>query len=257
MTWLIHTCDMTNSYVWHNSCIHMTWVMYTCDMTHANVWHDSFIRVTCLIHMCDMTHPYVSWLMHMCYMTHLYVWHDSFKCMEQLISCHVFICVTWLISCHVFTCVTWLIQMLASPTNLTRFIHMCKITHSYVWHDSFWCMTDFTCVSWLVSFERTKEQLCVPFSFKNHARATWLIDFCETTHLYVWHHKLLQQTNVYSTCSRTILHQKWDLLDDWMCLSVIIYVCDVRLYLCIYTYAYIYICVYIYIYIYIYLYIYI
>ena len=27
-----------------------------CDMTHSYVWHDSFICVTWLIHMCDMTH---------------------------------------------------------------------------------------------------------------------------------------------------------------------------------------------------------
>jgi len=93
VTWLIHMCDMTHSYVWHDSsngcswlyengsftCV--TWLIHMCDMTHpmdvvrcmgmthSYVWHDSFVCVTWLIHMCDMTHSYV--------------WHDSF------------ICVTW------------------------------------------------------------------------------------------------------------------------------------------------------------------
>jgi len=42
-----------------------------------------------------------------------------------------------------FICVTWL-------------IHMCDLTDSYVWHDSF-------------------------------MRVTWLIHMCDTTHSYVWH----------------------------------------------------------------------
>ena len=104
----IHMCDMTHSYVWHDSFICVTWLIHMCGMTHSYVWQDSFICVTWLIRMCDVTH--------------VYVWHDSF------------ICVTWLI--HVcdmthsyvrrgsFVCVMWL-------------IHMCDMTHSYVWHGSF------------------------------------------------------------------------------------------------------------------------
>jgi len=56
--------------------------MHMCDITHSYVWHDSFICATWLIHMCDMTHSCVSWLMHMCDLTHS---HD------------LFIYVTWLI----------------------------------------------------------------------------------------------------------------------------------------------------------------
>jgi len=73
MTWLIHRydmshshvwcdsftrvtrpirCDMTPSYVCHDSLIHM------CDMTYSFVWHDWFISMTWLMHMCDMTHPH-------------------------------------------------------------------------------------------------------------------------------------------------------------------------------------------------------
>ena len=71
LTWLLHMCDMTQSYVWHDSFICVTWLLHMCDMTQSYVWHGSFIRVTWLIHTWDMTHSYV--------------WHDSF------------ICVTWLL----------------------------------------------------------------------------------------------------------------------------------------------------------------
>jgi len=105
-------CDMTHSYVRHDSFLCVTWLIPMCDMTYSYVWRDSFIFVPWLIHMCDMTHSYVChdssicvpWLVYICDMTHSYVCHDSF------------ICVTWL-------------------------IHMCDMTHSYVWHDSFICVT--------------------------------------------------------------------------------------------------------------------
>jgi len=81
MPWLIHMCDMTHSYVWHDSSICVTWLIHMCDMTHPYMWHESFIRVTCsyvwrdscanvtwIIHVCDMTHA----------VTHPYGWHDVF-----------------------------------------------------------------------------------------------------------------------------------------------------------------------------------
>jgi len=42
-------CDMTHSYVWHDSFICVTWLIHMCDMTHSYVWHDSFICVTWLM----------------------------------------------------------------------------------------------------------------------------------------------------------------------------------------------------------------
>ena len=84
-SWLTHTrpqspsgianplaCDMTRSYVWHDSFICVTRLVHMCDMTHSYVWHDSFISVTCLTPLCldplvrDITHLYASWLTHMC-----------------------------------------------------------------------------------------------------------------------------------------------------------------------------------------------
>ena len=55
-TWLIHACstnhrmwDMTHSYVWygfrHVSFTCVTWLMHTCAITHSYVCHNSFLRV--------------------------------------------------------------------------------------------------------------------------------------------------------------------------------------------------------------------
>ena len=46
VTWRIHMCDMTHSYLWHDAFICVTWLIHMCDMTHSYVWHDAFIRVT-------------------------------------------------------------------------------------------------------------------------------------------------------------------------------------------------------------------
>ena len=84
-TWLSIKCDMTQSYVWHDSIIcgqnWFTWLIYTWDMAHSYLWHDSVIcghnlwgrgDVTWLICVCSMTHSTcaswfvtcVTWLMH-------------------------------------------------------------------------------------------------------------------------------------------------------------------------------------------------
>jgi len=123
VTWLIHMCDMKETWLLHvrmmthvrvrrDSFIRVTWLEYGCDMTHPYVWHHSCICVTRLIHTCDLTHVYVrynsfisvTWLMYMCDATHSYVWLDSCIC-------------------------------------VTRFIHTCDclirdLTHSYAWNDS-------------------------------------------------------------------------------------------------------------------------
>jgi len=117
-TWLINTCDMPHSYLWHASFIRVTWLIHTCDMPYSYLWRALFVRVTCLIHTGDMIYSYVwrtasirvTWLIHIC--THTprieqgttdYTWHDSFICVTRLID----ICDTWL-------------------------IHTCDVTHSYI-----------------------------------------------------------------------------------------------------------------------------
>jgi len=37
-------CDMTHSYIWHDSSTYVTWLIYTCVTTHSYMWHDSLIH---------------------------------------------------------------------------------------------------------------------------------------------------------------------------------------------------------------------
>jgi len=76
----IHTCmcDVTRSWVWHDSFISATWLVRECDMTRSWVWHDSFICVTWLI-ACGLLRGFmggllvcvcVTWLVHKCDVAH-------------------------------------------------------------------------------------------------------------------------------------------------------------------------------------------
>jgi len=103
---LLHTCDVTPSYVRHASFICEMWLIHTWGMIHSHVRHASFIRVTCLIHMCAMTPSYV-WhdssicetrIIHICDMTHLNVWHDSFERVVDPFICVIKLIFTWNIS---------------------------------------------------------------------------------------------------------------------------------------------------------------
>jgi len=50
--WLMYMCDLTLSYVRHDSCICVIWNFYMCAMTHLYVRNDPFICVTWLLHIC-------------------------------------------------------------------------------------------------------------------------------------------------------------------------------------------------------------
>jgi len=77
-----------HSYMWHDSFIYVTWLIHMCDMTHSFVRYDSFI--------CDVTNSYMRldslttnsvWaIFDQIYdMNHSYVQHDSFICAPWLI----------------------------------------------------------------------------------------------------------------------------------------------------------------------------
>jgi len=56
----------------------VTWLIHTCDMTHSHVWHDPFIPVkasgtTCL-HV--TSRPFISRSIHLCHMNPSYMWND-------------------------------------------------------------------------------------------------------------------------------------------------------------------------------------
>jgi len=146
--WLTYMCDITHSYVWHDSCrgscqvtslLPATRLVQLCDVTRSYVRHDSSICVPWLIRMCHaihMTHSSVwrdaficaTWLIHMCTMTCSYVRHDSF------------ICIPWHPWHDSFTCATW------------WHIQMCHMTHSDVSHFSFKRQSSLNLTDFLVFF---------------------------------------------------------------------------------------------------------
>ena len=89
-----------------------------------------------------------------------------------------------------FICVTWL-------------IHMCDMTHSFVWHDSFICVTwlihacleSFICVTWLM--------LCVCVTWRINVRDI-LIHICDINHSRAWHDSLSRVTWLIHMCNNIL-----------------------------------------------------
>jgi len=131
----IYICTYKYVYEYISICIYIyinIWVKHMCDMTHTYVWHDSYIPEL----LPTSNFPYarydsftrVTWF-------NSNVWHDS--CMRELCATSTFPYV-WHDS---FTCVTWTIYMSAvthacASSFKRRVCDLCNITHSYVWHDS-------------------------------------------------------------------------------------------------------------------------
>jgi len=169
VTWLVHAWDITHIHVWHDSFTCVTWLTHMRDMSHAYVWRDSCRCVTWLVHVCDVTRlcnitlfnkelPHarhdsctcVTCLTRVRDMTHVYEWRDSFICVTWQVHvcdvirlCDITLCNKELL--HVRhdwgTCVTCL-------TRVRDMTHvMCDMTRSYVWHDSFICVTWLACVT--------------------------------------------------------------------------------------------------------------
>ena len=148
-------CGMTHSHVWHDSCICVAWPRYLFVMSH--IWRS---HVT---HMNESCHTWLSHVTHFCATLQVTrsrhisnVWRDSFP---------------------------W----------ATRRIPTCTMTHSYVWHDSFTCVTRLEA--------RLLERAYASFIY-----ATWLIYMCGMTHLYVWHDSFICVTWLTYMCDMTRLY---------------------------------------------------
>ena len=73
-------CDMTHSYLWHDSLI---WLTYMCNVTPSHVWHESFRCDKCEI--CDLdSFIRATWLIHMWDMARSFVRHDTFLCSTRV-----------------------------------------------------------------------------------------------------------------------------------------------------------------------------
>ena len=109
--------------MWHDPFICVTFLIHTYDMSHSYVWHDLFICVTWLIHMCDMTHSWHD----SSDMTHLYLISSSIRDFRKLI--HMNDTTHPYVSHGASICVPWCMHR----WDMTRLYQ--KMTHSYVWHD--------------------------------------------------------------------------------------------------------------------------
>ena len=176
--WLIRKRDVTHSYARCDSFIRETWLIHTCNMAQSCVWHDFVICVIwhlmCASILCDayeicvMHMKYETWLIHMCDMTQLCVWYDFVICvtwhlMRASILCDAYdLCdITHSYVRHdSFACATWL-------------SHTCDMTSSYVWHDA-WSICWF-CVIHIHMWDMTQSM--------------WDVTHSNVTHKHCSHHK--------------------------------------------------------------------
>ena len=203
VTWLIHMCDVTHTYVRHDSydiadtrtdtVSETLWFRTWRDMTHSLVFFKTARYMLKRGRLRCRFGPYVTWLIHICNMTHSHVRHDSF------------VDATWL-------------------------IHMCNMTHSYVQHGSFtfftWIDMTHSCAigqhqeqcQIMVTHEYGMSLIGMSHVAYGHVthrhdsiigvtrRATWLI------HIYTWRryvtHMNTSSLTTRATLKETYLHQK-------------------------------------------------
>jgi len=174
--------ETTYSYVWHDS-FSVT--------TDSYVWHDSFS---------ETTYSYV-WHDSFSEMTYSYVWHDSFlETYTSLVFRDPLWCSGWCVKQNLFICVTRLIHMCEMThsyvshmnksfflSRMSRLIHMCKMTYSYVWLDSFICAKWLMHMCDMTRFQRhTKDPLWYSGSRLKHLRG-WVISQTPTWMSHVTH----------------------------------------------------------------------
>ena len=164
----IYMCDMTPSYVLHNSrilatcLVHMygvphsfvTTTNFYMELTHSWAWLDLWLIefVTWLVHMYVVPHSFVTTTNSYMELTHSWAWlHLLF--IEFLPGASrgvLFLRVLWLGNIvnrkHPrggrFATINLMLCLYGSTViRVTWLIHMCDMTHSYVWHDSFICLT--------------------------------------------------------------------------------------------------------------------
>ena len=116
----------------HDSFLSVTWLIHTCDMTRSYEWHDSFI---CMWHKNCVWHEE----------TRLRERHDSFLCFPSLIWHDIFCCLTWPILVRTYESVMSLAQ-----TRLRTLFKICVHVHVYIYgHKHMWiylytCARDMT-----------------------------------------------------------------------------------------------------------------
>jgi len=173
--WLIHMCDMTRSYVWHDSFICVTWLICVmnvwrvsfkciyvrtsqmCGVIHSNMYTWAHHKCGVLSYIYELTlrgtwtrPKYVTWFIQMCDVIYSNVWRNLFKCVTWYIQmCDTIHSKVWR---DLFKCETW-------------FIQICDVDLVYVWRDSciFVAMLSFTRVTWHMHMCDVTSSMCDVF----------------------------------------------------------------------------------------------
>ena len=93
-----------------------------------------------------------------------------------------------------FICVTWRHD---SFIRVTWLIHMCDMTHSYVWHDSFMCVT------WLIRMS----DMTHSYEWHDSFSYSWHNSFS-----FVWHHSLICVTWLIHVCDSLYTHDQFQMV---------------------------------------------
>ena len=183
VTWLIHMCDMTHLYMWHDSLICATWLIHVSDMTHSHVWHDTR-------HVCDMTYWYVWHDVLICVTWRTQVWHGEWMYLrhDSMINDRA----------HIHTHKDgW-----RDRSGVTWRIHMCDMTYSYAWHGA--------CVytqEWMRGSELCLYCCCLVQGrcvYSTHCNALQhAVTHCTALHRTATHYNALQHT---ATHCNTLQH---------------------------------------------------
>jgi len=212
--WLIHMCDMTHSYMWHDSFICVAWLIHICDMTHSFEWHDSFICMTFVVFVYIFVHIYVWVMSHLLtiHVTHMnescqtygwvmsHIWMSHVKHMDE--SCHTY---EWVMSNIWMSHVTLMNQSchthgwVMSHILTIHVTNMNQSCHTYGW------VMSLIRVSHVPTHFATQGQTNVwNISF---TRVTWLIHTCDMTYSHVWHDSFTRVTWLIHMC------------DSWICVK--------------------------------------
>jgi len=166
-------CDMTHSYVWHDSFICVTWLIHMCDMTHSYVWHDVFMCVPWLANLCAMTHWCMARLG-----GKIDTWcvrHDSFICVTRLVHACV---MNRFFVCNESHWLSWLASFAYACTEFNRSISLTRAhpwdSHIFVAHKEASHHT----------YIHTKKRVMT-------INETWLVHMCDMTCSCMCHDSLL------------------------------------------------------------------
>jgi len=163
-TWFVF-CQNTNT-LWHTRQRMQTFAK--CVTSHVNVSrHIWMCHITCewvTLHMNKSRHKYGSVYMKVSYqiwmgrVTYEYVTSRIIEwCTHGIADSSIASVLIYFLISHVTH------ECICMHLYVTQLIHICDITHSYVWHGSF---------------------ICVPYMWHDSCICvTWLIRMCDTTHI--------------------------------------------------------------------------